>query len=177
LTSYFISGLRKALEYWNKIGVNPKTKWYLPKSALQDLQLWHTSFLPKIHEGISLNLISYRRPSVRCWSNACPHGLGGYNDRGLAWHWEIPTEYKTLVKKENNNLEFLASFVSVWLTILLDLPEKYCCFLALGDNTSAVSWLHKASIDKLENKPLHMATRKYAEILMKQNCCWYSQHI
>jgi len=26
LTSYFISGLRKALEYWNKIGVNPKTK-------------------------------------------------------------------------------------------------------------------------------------------------------
>jgi hypothetical protein len=86
-------------------------------------------------------------------------------------------EYKALVKNENNNLEFLASFVSVWLTILLDLPEKYWYFLALGDNTLAVSWLHKASVDELENKPLHMATRKYAEILMKQNCCLYSQHI
>jgi hypothetical protein len=86
-------------------------------------------------------------------------------------------EYKALVKNENNNLEFLASFVSVWLTILLDLPEKYWYFLALGDNTLAVSWLHKASVDELENKPLHMATKKYAEILMKQNCCLYSQHI
>ncbi len=65
----------------------------------------------------------------------------------------------------------------MWLTILLDLPEPYSCFLALGDNTSAVSWLHKASVDELENKPLHMATRKYAETLMNQNCCLYSQHI
>jgi len=103
--------------------------------------------------------------------------MGGYNNKGLAWRWEIPREYRAFVQKKNNILEFIASFTSVWLTILLDLPEPFSCFLALGDNTSAVSWLHKASVDKLENKPLHMATRKYAQTLMNQNCCLYSQHI
>jgi len=177
LTRYFISGPRKALEHWNKIEVNTKVKRYLPKAALQDLNLWLTCFLPKIHKGISLNLISYRSPTVICWSDACPQGMGGYNNKGLAWRWEIPTEYRAFVQKKNNILEFIASFTSVWLTILLDLPEPFSCFLALGDNTSAVSWLHKASVDELENKPLHMATRKYAETLMNQNCCLYSQHI
>jgi hypothetical protein len=103
--------------------------------------------------------------------------MGSYNNRGLAWRWEIPLEYKPFVKNNNNNLEFIASFISVWLTILLDLPEEYCCFLALGDITSAVSWLHKASVDEMENKPLHMATRKNAEILIRYNCCLYSQRI
>ena len=41
----------------------------------------------------------------------------------------------------------------------------------------AVSWLHKANVDENENKPLHLATRKYAEILMQHNCCLYSQNI
>jgi len=103
--------------------------------------------------------------------------MGGYNNRGLAWRWEIPEEYKTFVQEKNNILQFIASFTSVWLMILLYLPEPFSCFLALGKNTSAVSWLHKASVDELENKPLHMATRKYAETLMNQNCCLYSQHI
>jgi hypothetical protein len=42
---------------------------------------------------------------------------------------------------------------------------------------SVVSWLHKAKVDENENKQLHLATRKYAEILMRYNCCLYSQHI
>jgi hypothetical protein len=90
---------------------------------------------------------------------------------------EIPTEFKEFVKLENNTLEFVASMVLVWLTILTCIKEGYPCFLALGDNMSAVSWLHKANVDENENKPLHLATRKYAEILMQHNCCLYSQHI
>jgi hypothetical protein len=176
-TQYYISGPRKTLEHWNRSTVNAKVKKYLPKTALPDLHLWYSCCLPKIHKGISLNLISYRRPTNLCWSDACPQGIVGYNDDGVAWRLEIPTEFKEFVRLENNTLEFVASMVSVWLTILTCIKEEYPCFLALGDNMPAVSWLHKANVDENENKPLHLATRKYAEILMQHNCCLYSQHI
>jgi len=86
-------------------------------------------------------------------------------------------EYREFIIKENNNLEFIASMISVWLTILTSHDEEFPCFLALGGNMSAMSWLHKANVDKNENKPLHLPTRKYAEVLMGNNCCLYSQHI
>jgi len=165
------------LEHWNKKAVNPKVKRFLPKTALQDLHLWHSCFLPKIYEGISLNLITCWRPTNLCWSDACPKGMGGYNDNGIACRWEIPPEFRELVIQENNNLEFIPSMVSVWLTILTCINEEFPCFLALGDNMSAVSWLHKANVNENKNKQLHLATRKYAEILMRHNCCLYSQHI
>jgi hypothetical protein len=50
-------------------------------------------------------------------------------------------------------------------------------FLARTDNTSAVGWLHKASIDDKKDLPLHMAVRKCAEILLQADCCLYSQPI
>jgi len=37
--------------------------------------------------------------------------------------------------------------------------------------------MHKANIDDTKNLPLHMAARKYAEVLLKADCCLYSQHI
>ncbi len=42
---------------------------------------------------------------------------------------------------------------------------------------SATGWLHKANIDASNNYPLHQAARKYAELLMEEDCCLYSQHI
>jgi hypothetical protein len=69
--------------------------------------------------------------------------------------------------------------VNVWLTCLE--PESYqACILAIGDNTSAIGWLHHtAQIDP--NGVTHMAhlkvARKLARTLMKYNCCLASQHI
>jgi hypothetical protein len=40
-----------------------------------------------------------------------------------------------------------------------------------------VGWLHKANVDESKNLPLHMAARKYAEILLQADCCLYSQQI
>jgi hypothetical protein len=50
------------------------------------------------------------------------------------------------------------------------------CILSLGDNTSAVGWLHKANIDEANNKALQLATTKYATLLMDHQCCLYSSH-
>jgi hypothetical protein len=63
---------------------------------------------------------------------------------------------------KNNNLEFLSSFITVWLTILSELPKEFTCFVALGYNMSVVSWLHKANVDEAESTLLHGAIRKYA---------------
>ncbi len=50
------------------------------------------------------------------------------------------------------------------------------CILALGDNTSAVGWLHKVNVDDTINKALHLTSRKLATGLMEADCCLYSQH-
>jgi hypothetical protein len=142
-----------------------------------DLNLWKEDFLPKIHQGISLNIITYRRPSIICWSDACPKGMGGYNHNGLAWRWEIPQKYQRRVQNKNNLLEFLASLFTVWQSIKSGINHSHPCFLAFGDNSSAIGWLHKANVDAENNYPLHAAARKYAQILMQNDCCLYSQHI
>ena len=55
----------------------------------EDLVLLH-KFLYKAHQGIDINLITFRQPTHAYFSDACPTGLGGYNDRGTAWRWQIP---------------------------------------------------------------------------------------
>jgi hypothetical protein len=177
LMRYYLNRLRHTLESRRKESSSKTKEKYLSKSSISDLQLWRDHFLPKLHKGISLNIITYRRPSIICWSDACPKGLGGYNHEGLAWHWEIPTEYQRRVQNKNNTLEFLASLFTVWFTIKSGIKHEFPCFLALGDNSSAVGWLHKANIDAENNHPLHEAARKYAQILLRHNCCLYSQHI
>jgi hypothetical protein len=40
-----------------------------------------------------------------------------------------------------------------------------------------VGWLHKAIIDETNNLPMHIASRKYAELLLDADFCVYSQHL
>jgi hypothetical protein len=84
---------------------------------------------------------------------------------GRAWRFPIPPEFRQTVLKQNNSLEFVASILFVWIAIQNEYAKKETCFLALGDNLSAVGWLHKANIDESKNLPLHLAARKYAEVL------------
>jgi hypothetical protein len=57
LIRYFLNRLRRMLTAWDK---NKKLNRYLSSPVLEDLKLWHRSFLPKIHKGMSLNQITYR---------------------------------------------------------------------------------------------------------------------
>jgi len=89
----------------------------------------------------------------------------------------IPTEFKDSVANSNNCLEFMASIITVWQAILHHWSKKEECFLSLGDNTSAVGWLHKANIDQSKNLPLFLAARKFAKVMLSSESCLYSQHI
>lgn len=177
ITRYYLNRLQHTLEKWKKEPLSKSKECFLPKSSISDLKLWREYFLPKIHKGISLNIITYWRPTIICWSDTCPKGLGGYNHGGLAWRWEISPKYQQRVQNKNNTLEFLALLFTVWFTISKKIQHQYPCFFALGDNSSAIGWLHKANIDAENNFPLHEAARKFAEILIQHDCCLYSQHI
>jgi len=82
---YFLNRLRKMLQNWESKKQTKKVKRYISSKILEDIKLWHKTFLPKINLGMSLNLITYRRPSVMSWSDACPQGMGGYDSFGRAW--------------------------------------------------------------------------------------------
>jgi len=177
LMRYFLNRIRNVQINWHQSNYSKKVKRYLPSPALEDLRLWHRRFLPKIYEGMSLNLISYRRPSVVSWSDACPQGLGGFDSNGNAWQYQLSEADSKACHRQNNSLEFVAALILVWCSIVRGPEQKEACFLALCDNTSAVGWLHKANIDDTKNLPLHVAARKYADILLQVDCCLYSQHI
>ena len=108
LARYFLNRIRRVAQRneTNEVRqkTNKKIKW-LNKSVLADLQLFLDYFLPKLHEGISLNLLTFRRPTHIFWSDACPSGLGGFSQHsGKAWRFEIPEEFLQAVKNQNNLL-------------------------------------------------------------------------
>jgi hypothetical protein len=173
---YFISRIRLALTTWDVSKKSKKVERYLTTQVLEDLTLWRASFLPAISKGMSLNLITYRRPSFLCWSDACPDGMGDFDHMGNAWRFRIPDKFHEAMGTKNNCLEFIASIITIWQAILYERSGKEECFLSLGDNTSSVGWLHKASVDPTKNLPLFLASRKFAKILLTNSVCIYSQH-
>ncbi len=60
---YYLNRIRNMLIKWDKASAPQNCERYLSKTVLDDLQLWASHFLPKIHHGINLNIISFRRPS------------------------------------------------------------------------------------------------------------------
>lgn len=62
----------------------------VPHLVLEDLKL-HRKFLDRINKGISLNLVTYRKPTRVYRSDACPWAIGGYSSKGRAWRFIIPS--------------------------------------------------------------------------------------
>ena len=78
---YFMNRLRGLLK--GQPEVCPMIQ--LTASTTADLHLW-LRFLTQAKEGISMKLMTVRRPSHMLFSDACPGGLGGYSvTTGLVW--------------------------------------------------------------------------------------------
>jgi hypothetical protein len=145
----------------------------------EDLKLW-LIFLASAHQGISLNKITIRQPSRLSWSDACPHGIGGYLLSGRAWRIRIPARSPLRGLSIFNNLfEFLGMVINIWLECLHDDGSEEC-LLALGDNTSAIGWLFRSS--RLETTSIYyaavqIAARHLATLLLNSTHCLASQHL
>ena len=143
------------------------------------LDVWE-EFLADAHAGVSMNLLVTRTPNKVCWSDACPFGIGGYSLSGRAWRLQIPPTSPIFGHRGVNNLlEFVGMAINIWLSCLDD-DATECCILAIGDNTSALGWLHNTSrlVPSWTAHSAHlMVARKVAQLLMKFRCCLASQHV
>ena len=71
------------------------------------------------------------------------YGIEGYIEDGLAWQWKIPDVWHG--KLTLNLLEFLASAVTIYMTILQ--LGQGSNIMAFTDSSSALGWMHKTSFD------------------------------
>lgn len=170
LSRHFNNRLRRKIDRRRNIN----TKLRFSKRELEDLKLW-LLFYKRAFEGISFNIIVFRRPTKIYVSDSCPYGMGGFSIRhGRAWRFKLPIELVGLVS--NNLLEFIAEIVCIWLDVVEGRMEKYDCCLSFGDNTSAVSWLHKSNFCDASQIPHEAAARHLASLCIRESICLYSQH-
>jgi hypothetical protein len=178
LSRHFLSKLRYRLK-----GVRHRNQTFrLSQEDLDDLALW-LDFLHMAREGISLNGLTMRNPTILSISDSCPLGLGGFTSNGRAWRLKVSSDSFIYGKSISNNiLEFLAMAITIWLALLeCEASGKIEeLILALGDNTSAIGWLHKTG--KLpKSSPYYKAAnfiaRKVATLLSKSKNFLAAQHI
>ena len=149
----------------------------LTASTTADLHLW-LHFLTQANEGISMNLMSVRRPTHMLFSDACPGGLGGYSVTiGLAWQFNL-AGLNIDPRVSNNLLEIIGAVVQIWFTIAFD-PDcpPLSCLLAWTDNSSGAGWLHKSNFDEPGDRLHDAIARKFATVLLDHSCMVFPQHI
>jgi hypothetical protein len=144
--------------------------------------LW-THFLSKARAGISMNLLTLRRPSQVGISDSCPFGMGGFTWTGRAWRIRIPPSSAIYgVSEANNVLEFLAMAVTIWI-VILDCTARGLtdeCILSLGDNTSAIGWIFRSTRlppDSPYYAPVQLIARKVALLVTESRQGLCSQHL
>jgi len=167
LARHFLGRLRTA-----QYAANHRRHVKLTDDQCKDLQLW-LRFLDKAQAGISLNLLSYRQPSRILRSDACVHGVGGASlTAGAGWRWELPLDL--LLRATLNVLEYMASYITIWMDIHMWHAEPGSCFLSQVDSTSAAGWMRKSSFS--DATPLHLElSRDLATLIMDHDSCLYSQ--
>jgi hypothetical protein len=161
---------------------NDKQEVTLSKEEIKDLLLWLRFFLTA-RRGISMNLLTLRRPSQVCISDSCPYGLGGFAWSERAWRVRVPESSQVYgVSEANNILAFLAMAVTIWLA-LLDCEAQGLvdeCILGLGDNTSAIGWIFRSTRlpkDSPYYFPVQLIARKIALLLNDSPNGLCSQHL
>lgn len=177
MARHFMSRLRFLM---NRCLKQRRTK--LQPAEAEDLRLMQ-AFLTKAHQGISMNLLTFRRPNIVLRLDASTsHGLGGYSADGRIWRWAIPTPWLGLLNI--NILEFLAVIIGIWIEVHEGRLTPLSCILAMTDNTSAAGWVRKSNFSelrdgseesKLDMKLKRILARKLASITLDADSCLYSQ--
>ena len=124
-------------------------------------------------KGVPINNIVFVKPSVTLWSDACEYCIWGYSEHVLAWRWKIPDTCHG--KLTLNLLEFLASAVTIYMTILQLGQGSH--ILAFTYSSSALGSMHKASFDPVNAESHYVVVRWLVWTLVNNETSLYSQHI
>ena len=148
----------------------------LDAATRQDLRLW-LDFLSAARDGISLNRIVFRKPTLQSYSDASEFGIGGYSpSTGVAWRYEF-SEAQQLAFTLNCK-EYIGLVVDSVIQSKHDpSPNPFPCYLHWSDSMSTVGWMRKSNFNFGE-MPVHAEiARFHARHMMKLNACHYSQHL
>ena len=169
---YLLNQLRRLLTRGKKWGPQRLQLWHH-----QDLQLWMKFLQNVTNKGVPINNTVFVKPSVPLWSDACEYRIGGYSENGLAWIWRIPASWHG--KLTLNLLEFLASAVTIYMTIYMTILKlgQGSHILALTDSSSALDWMHKSSFDPVNAESQYELAIWLGWTLVSHETYLYSQHI
>ena len=170
---HFLSNIRALEILANAKGHNVR----LNQRTREDLRLAQC-FIKRANQGISLNLLTFRKPDIVYICDASEYGLGGFATHGRAWSYQIPVELRN--RAHINVLEYLTQIVSIWLDILEGKVSKEDCVLSIGDNTSAMGWLRRSNFRQKDDTDTtwlvkQQLGRHLAELVLKADICLYQQ--
>ena len=152
--------------------VNSKVK--LSNREIDDIKIW-LDFYRKARTGVSFNLIVFRQPSKMYLSDSCPHRVGSFSLKsGRAWRLKLPLDL--VWKVSNDLLEFMADIICIWVDILENEMDTFDCYLSLGDNTSAIGWMHKSNLCDVTQLPHEEAAQHLARSCVDNDIYIYAQH-
>jgi len=147
----------------------------LNRRTLDDLALW-LDFLQSAHQGISINRVIFRKPTITTFSDSSEFGIGGFCPQtGIAWRYHFtPDEQRAFTL---NTKEYIGSAVDMEIQATHAPQTTHPCILNRSDSTSTVGWLRKSNHDP-EDAPVHNeVARFHARSMMARGACNYSQHL
>jgi len=147
----------------------------LKLSEKEDLIIFQKFMYTSTFTGVSMNNLTYRKPTHIFRSDSSLFGLGGYNiASGRAWRIELPEDCR--LRTSLNSLEFLAAMIAIWVDFLENGIEDESCLLSQTDSTSAAGWIKKSNFADSGDEIVQLNTaRKLASIVIDSNSCLYSQ--
>lgn len=114
---YFLNNMRKLLYNCEKYGSQ-----HINETTKEDFKLWKTILLNVSENGVNINLLTFTEWDHAIYTDASEHGIGGFNpETGRGWRFQLPSWSKGL---HINMLEFMASFVGLWIEILENAPDS-----------------------------------------------------
>ena len=124
----------------HSIRLNTQTK--------EDLKLVK-QFIQRAEEGISMNLLTFRAPSIIYICDALEYALGGFASHERTWSFRIPKNLRN--RAHINILEYLAQIISIWTDAIEGKTQQDDCLLSIGDNTSALGWMRRSNNNSEES--------------------------
>jgi len=168
---HFMNNLRKMESIARR---RPKVK--LTRGTIDDLDLW-LDFLASAKDGISINRVVFRKPTLTTFSDSSEAGIGGFCPQtGVMWRYRFTeAEAKAFTL---NTKEYIASAIDMEIQAEMN-PDQtpFPCILNRSDSSSTVGWLRKSNHDPGE-APIHdEVARTHARNMMARQACNYSQHL
>ena len=149
----------------------------LNKDSRDDLQL-AIKFINKVQQGVSMNLLTARKPDIIYVCDASEYGLGGFASHGMAWTYQIPLELRN--RAHINILEYLAQIISIWINIIEGTIKPEDCLLSIGNNTSALGWMRRSNFRQKDDSDTSWRVkqqlgRKLASLVLDADAVLYKQ--